>query len=84
MQDGTRYAAKAGGAVTVEDRHAAAVNRQIGGDAGLAHAGFRGFLGTKTGRWCTACARLWNAWSHDCPRCGGATKPEADGDGATR
>jgi len=70
MQDGTRYAGKAGGTVEVAERHATAVQKQIGGDAGLAFAGFRGFLGTKKGRWCAACCRMWNAWSHSCPRCG--------------
>lgn len=77
MQDGTRYAAKAGGTVNVDERHAKAVNRQIGGEGGLAYAGgFRGFLGTKKGRWCGACCRIWNAWSHQCPKCGADTEAE--------
>lgn len=69
MQDGTRYSGKAGGTVTVEDRHARAVDRQIGGDGGLAYGGFRGFVGTKRGRWCALCKRMWNAWNRTCPKC---------------
>jgi hypothetical protein len=71
MQDGTRYTApRAGGAVTVSDRHAHAITRQArGGDAGLLDGRFKGFLGTKRGRWCRSCRRLWNAWSAACPRC---------------
>lgn len=78
MQDGTRYAGKPGQRVTVEDRHAKAITKQIGGDGGLAHAGFRGFLGTKKGRWCAACCRMWNAWNRECPKCGGETEADAE------
>lgn len=78
MEDGTRYTGKAGGSVNVAEDHAAAVQRQIGGDGGLAYAGFRGFVGTKRGRWCAACARIWNAWSHECPRCGELTVEEGE------
>lgn len=76
MQDGKRYtAASAGGHVDVEDRHAAAIDRlSTGGDAGLVSGGrFRSFIGTRRGRWCPACSRVWNAWSHECPRCGADT-----------
>jgi hypothetical protein len=79
MEDGTRYATKAGGTVEVAEHHAKAVNRQIGGDAGLAFAGgFRGFLGTKKGRWCALCCRLWNAWNDTCPKCDNPTEAEAE------
>lgn len=78
MQDGTRYTApQSGGTVTVADHHARAITRQSrGGDAGLVDGRFKGFLGTKRGRWCSACARIWNAWSRECPRCGAATEPD--------
>jgi hypothetical protein len=79
MEDGTRYTRNSRGSVEVSDRHATAVQKQVGGEGGLAFAGgFRGFLGTKRGRWCVACARLWNVWSHECPRCGEATVTEDD------
>lgn len=77
MQDGTRYTGKAGGTVTVADRHASAVTRlSTGGDAGLVDGRFKGFLGTKRGRWCGPCRRTWNAWSVTCPRCEGPTTPD--------
>jgi hypothetical protein len=93
MQDGTRYSGKSGGTVTVEDRHAAAVTKlSTGGDGGLVDGRFKGFLGTKKGRWCGPCRRVWNAWSHSCPRCGGITEsedetlagPDADREGGGR
>ena len=82
MEDGTRYVAgRTGGRVTVDDSHAAAIDRIPGnGTAGLVTGNPGTFVasGKKNGRWCTACspARLWNAWSAVCPRCGAATEPE--------
>ena len=77
MQDGTRYSGRSGGAVTVADEHAAAITRlTTGGDAGLVDGRFKGFLGTKAGRWCTECRRLWNAWSRTCPKCARPTVAE--------
>jgi hypothetical protein len=76
LQDGTRYdAPRAGGAVTVSDDHARWIN---GGDGALVQASGRQFLGTKRGRWCEACRRLWQVWSVVCPRCGEATVPEQE------
>ncbi len=37
---------------------------------------YDGGLGTKRGRWCAACCRIWNAWSHKCPKCGAQTEAE--------
>jgi hypothetical protein len=88
LEDGTRYVApREGGRVTVTDDHARAIDRMPGnGTAGLV-TGMAGFaLGTKKGRWCAPCHRVWNAWSELCPRCGLPTEPEqerpvpADGD----
>jgi hypothetical protein len=33
-------------------------------------------IGTKAGRWCKPCKRLWQAWSETCPKCGLETEPE--------
>jgi hypothetical protein len=30
------------------------------------------------GRWCAPCKRLWNRWSHTCPKCGHDTVPETE------
>ena len=78
MQDGTPYHSSIeGGTVTVADEHAPHVRREVGGDAGLTgHGGSRVFLGTKGGRWCSACRRVWNRWNAVCPRCGEDTVPE--------
>lgn len=77
LEDGTRYVApRTGGAVTVSDDHAAAIDRIPGnGTAGLVTGQFREF-GTsgKPGRVC--CGRRWYAWSLTCPRCGGPTDLE--------
>ena len=69
MQDGTRYDGRRGGAVTVADEHAAAVQAYSGGDAAILNGQHRTFAGTKTGRWCPACRFLANSWSKTCPRC---------------
>lgn len=77
LQDGTEYKGRAGGSVLVADEHAAAIRRQVGGDAGLVgHGSGRLFLGTKDGRWCNACRRLWNRWNAVCVKCGAETVPE--------
>jgi hypothetical protein len=79
MQDGTSYSARPGSHVNVSDDHAAAIRRQVGGDAGLVgHGAFRAFGGTKDGRWCEPCRRLWNRWNLLCVKCGGETVPEAE------
>ena len=69
MQDGTRYDGRRGGAVTVADEHAAAVQAYSGGDAAILNGQHRTFTGTKTGRWCPSCRFLANSWSRTCPRC---------------
>jgi hypothetical protein len=78
---GTHYEDRPGGHVDVADHDAPAVNRMLGnGDAGLLSAKGRHYIGTKKGRRCTGCGRLWNVWSLTCPRevCGAPTEPEAD------
>lgn len=79
MQDGTNYTGRPGGHVTVSDEHAAAIRRQVGGDAGLVgHGSFRAFTGTKDGRWCRPCNRIWNRWNKTCVKCGAETIPESE------
>lgn len=82
MQDGKRYvASREGGHVTVSDAHAAAISRVPGnGTAGLVSGTTGTFVssGRKNGRWCKACqpARLWQAWTTECPKCHVPTEPE--------
>lgn len=78
MEDGTRYAGRKGGAVTVSDEHASAVQRFSGGDAAILSGQFRAFAGTRAGRWCQSCKRLWNRWNATCPNCRAETVAEAD------
>jgi hypothetical protein len=77
MEDGTRYNARKGSAVTVSDEHAAAVRRYSGGDAAILSGAFRAFGGTGDGRWCHACRFLAQAWSVTCPKCAAETIPES-------
>jgi hypothetical protein len=75
--DGTRYDAKPGTSVVLEDRHADALARSQHSSIGLVTKPSTG-IGTKKGRWCRPCRRLWQAWSQVCPKCGQDTVPEAD------
>lgn len=71
-QDGSnRYTGRRGDKVRVTPGQAAALERFR--HTGPTH-GERYALGTKAGRWCGTCLRLWNAWSMLCPRCGEATE----------
>ena len=78
-KDETRYMAKPGTKVFVEDKHMAALKSQDYAQAGLVDAHEERFVvedKRKQGRWCKHCNRLWNAWNYDCGKCGEATIPE--------
>lgn len=77
--DGSRYDAKPGTSVVLEDRHADALAKSQHSSIGLVTKGSTR-LNTKAGRWCRPCRRLWQAWSSTCPKCEGPTVPEADMD----
>ncbi len=78
--DGTRYSGKKGGFVEVADRHVKAIRNQQGTAAQILTATGAVNIGTKTGRWCKNCqpARLWQAWSLQCPRCGCKTMSDEE------
>lgn len=81
-KDGTKYtASRPGGSVTVSDRHANSINQgQYGQQDFISAKGTLSF-GTKNGRWCTSCNRLWNQWNFTCSKCGSETveeRPEVD------
>jgi hypothetical protein len=78
FEDGSRaVASRPGGRVWLSDKQAKAVDSMSGnGDAGLVTGRFRSYGGSRNGRWCAACRRLWNAWNRECPKCGAATEPE--------
>lgn len=71
--DGTRYDARPGTSVVVSDRHADALDRSQYAEKDLLTAKQPLSFGTKRGRWCQACRRVWNAWNDVCPRCGAET-----------
>lgn len=71
--DGTKYTAnRKGGTVEVSDRHASAINKGQYGETGFVSAKGALSFGTKEGRWCSNCNRIWNSWNKSCPRCGDA------------
>ncbi|GAA4626887.1 hypothetical protein GCM10023196_036970 [Actinoallomurus vinaceus] len=76
MGDGTKYTAKPGSTVTVEDRHAGAIKTSTNGRTGVVSATRSYGLATKAGRWCEPCRFLAQAWATTCPRCGGSTIEE--------
>lgn len=79
--DGTRYSSgKPGGHVNVSEKHARDIskNAQLGGNAGLVSLSTALVIGTKKGRWCMDCGRLWQGWSYMCPKCGKETVPESE------
>lgn len=78
FEDGSvAKATRPGGRAFLSDAQASAVDRMDGnGSAGLVTGNTGMHLGTKKGRWCKKCRRLWNAWSAICPRCDAPTEPE--------
>jgi hypothetical protein len=76
MANGVRYdAERAGGSVEVSAGDARYINTSWygPGQAGIMRGAPSFVIGTRAGRWCTPCKRLWQAWSENCPRCGAAT-----------
>lgn len=77
--DGTRYTARPGTFVHVEDRHMGALREQQYASAGLVATEEKFFAVTRDdGRWCKPCRRVWNRWNAVCPKCGEDTVPESE------
>lgn len=75
--DGQTLRADSKGTITLEDHHAARLMRSKHAAVGLVSR--RSYqLGTREGRWCTACRRLWQGWSMRCPKCNAATIAESE------
>ncbi|MER6350670.1 hypothetical protein ABT186_02140 [Streptomyces sp. NPDC001634] len=71
MDGSNRYTAKPGDQVTVSPGHAEYIRQH-------ARPGRGQFtVGTKRGMRCEPCARTWNAWNLECPRCGELTEEVA-------
>jgi hypothetical protein len=76
MANGKKYTAeKPGGTVEVSGKDAHYIDTSFYGQkqAGIMRGGPQFTIGTKTGRWCLPCKRLWQGWSVVCPRCGTET-----------
>lgn len=78
--DGTRYVAKPGTHVDVDDRHMPALRSQDYASAGLVDAGAEKFYVTRgpEAMWCRQCIRSWHNWTKTCPKCGQETIPESE------
>jgi hypothetical protein len=77
MANGRKYTAdKPGGQVEVSSRDSKFVDTSWYGTSGVMSGSASFTIGTRTGRWCLACKRLWQSWSAVCPRCGEDTHPE--------
>lgn len=80
--DGTRYVAKPGTFVEVEDRHMAALKNQTYAQGGLVDAGAEKFFTRKgpEGRFCFSCPdnTIQHSWKKICPSCGAETRPESE------
>jgi hypothetical protein len=74
--DGKEYYGKRSGHVNVDDDHAKMIARSSNGRAGIINGSLTAAIGTKAGRWCTECIRLWQSWSKTCPKCGRETEEE--------
>ena len=65
-----------GTSVTVTDEQAKVIRSSSNGQLGIISGVQATVIGTKRGRRCTRCGRLWQAWSVTCPRCGRDTEEE--------
>lgn len=66
------------GLVNLDDSDARRLKKSFHNGAGLIETTERIAIGTKKGRWCRSCNRLWNAWNTECSKCGTETIPEED------
>lgn len=79
MADGTRYTPPRGREhVQIDDAHAHDLRNSQHAANGVVVAGAQFAFGTRTGRTCGPCNRVWNSWSTTCPRCGDITQPEQE------
>ena len=80
--DGTRYVAKPGTFVNVDDKHMPALKQQQYASAGLVDAGAEKFFvkAGPEGMWCPSCPNntIWHHWKTVCPDCGADTVPESE------
>lgn len=79
MANGVKYTAdKPGGTVEVSGKDAHYLGTSWYGQSGVMKGAQALTIGTKAGRRCGPCNRLWQGWSMVCPRCGQDTQPSAN------
>lgn len=76
MPDGTKYDAKPGRSVVVEDHHARQVAKSSNAKLGIVDASKGYAIGTRRGKRCDDCQFLAQGWASACPRCGGGVTTE--------
>jgi len=70
FEDGSKVDGKSGQPVEVTDAQASAIGKSWNNRSGVLNTNARLSFGTKKGKLCSPCKRMWNAWSDTCPRCG--------------
>ena len=78
--DGSKVSGRPGSTVTVDDHQAAQIAASSNSRLGLVSATMQTSLGTRSGRWCVPCRKLWQGWTTKCHKCGGPTVPEGSED----
>ena len=69
MPDGTKYDAKPGKTVSVEDHHASQISKSSNAKLGIVSSCKGYAIGTRTGKRCGECQFLAQNWASSCPRC---------------
>jgi hypothetical protein len=76
MASGRKYdAPRSGGTVEVDPADARYIGTSFYGQSGIMRGGEQFCIGTRKGRRCPECTRIWQAWSALCPRCNKPTEP---------
>lgn len=73
FSDGTKVDGRAGSA-EVTERQARDIDKSWYRRSGVMRGGTQFSFGTKSGRICMPCKRVWNRWNALCPRCGEQTE----------
>jgi hypothetical protein len=66
------------GFVDLDDSDAKRLKKSFHSGVGLVSTEETFSIGTKKGRWCRSCNRVWNAWNKICSKCGADTIPEEE------
>jgi hypothetical protein len=75
FDDGSRVNGREGATVEVTDSQAAQIDNSWYSRSGIVNRQRLSF-GTRKGKRCVPCKRLWNYWSDSCPKCGEPTEED--------